>query len=411
MIVRLAGKSLRVWLGGTLLSGVCLTPYTPVQAQGTAAAPPRTGSNITVHPLSPGPLDGQIAYVTARLLQKYHYLRQPFDDAVSGKFLERYLEVLDPQHLHFLQSDLADFEVYRTNLDHLTLPSAPANPSAKPATVIFNRFMQRLQQRIAFNENLLKNEKFNFDADERVTVVRKDAPYPKDIDEAKQLWRDRLRYEYLQEKLAKVEAKKKAAAAEERADSASRTNAESPATTKADALKPKKSDAEEIVDTLIHRYRRNLHTFADWDSDDVLQIYLTALARVYDPHSDYFGHSALDSFAITMNLSLFGIGAELMSEDGYCTINRLLPGGPAAKSKKIKEKDRIIAVAQSNQPPVDVVDMSLNKAVQLIRGPKGTEVTLTIIPAGGPDSESTRISLIRDEIKLEDQEAKAKLIE
>jgi carboxyl-terminal processing protease len=119
----------------------------------------------------------------------------------------------------------------------------------------------------------------------------------------------------------------------------------------------------------------------------------------------------VDTFAIGMNLSLFGIGAELVSEDGYCSIRRLLPGGPAEKSKKIKEKDRILAVAQGDQTPVDIVDMSLNKAVQLIRGAKGTEVRLTINPAGADASVRTVVTLVRDEIKLDDQAAKAKIIE
>ena len=365
-------------------------------------------STNVFHPLSPGPVDGQIAYATALLLQRYQYLRQPLNDAVSSKFLDRYLETLDPQHLHFLQSDLVEFELYRTNLDRLTFPERGA-PNAQPAFTIYNRYVRRLEQRVAYADELLKNEKFKFDTDERVTVIRKDLPYPKDLAEAKKLWRDRLRFEYLQEKLAKADAKKKATTKSDRSsetkDGTVVTAPKSPEAT------PKKTEAEEIVGTLSHRYHRNLHAFIDWDSDDVLQIYLTALAHVYDPHSDYFGHSALDSFAITMNLSLFGIGAELKSEDGYCTINRLLPGGPAVKSKLIKENDRIIAVAQSNQPPVDIVDMSLNKAVQLIRGPKGTEVRLTIIPADTGASERKTISLVRDEIKLEDQEAKAKLFE
>jgi len=366
-------------------------------------------STNVFHPLSPGPADGQIAYATALLLQRYQYLRQPLNDEVSSKFLDRYLETLDPQHLHFLQSDLADFEIYRTNLDRLTFPQRGA-PNAQPAFTIYNRFVHRLEQRVAYVDELLKNEKFTFDTDERVTIIRKDLPYPKDLTEAKKLWRDRLRFEYLQEKLAKLDAKKK------KTDSQSGTSAETQEDTGATAPEtpettPKKTEAEQIVETLSHRYHRNLHTFIDWDSDDVLQIYLTALAHVYDPHSDYFGHSALESFAISMNLSLFGIGAELMSEDGYCTINRLLPGGPAIKSKLINIKDRIVAVAQSNQPPVDIVDMSLSKAVQLIRGPKGTEVRLTIIPAGSDVSERKTISLVRDQIKLEDQEAKAKLFE
>jgi carboxyl-terminal processing protease len=356
------------------------------------------------HPLAPGPIDGPIALVTAKMLERYQYLRQPFNDTVSSKFLDRYLESFDPQHLHFLQSDLDDFELYRTNLNHLTLSQ---HPDAKPASVMFNRFVERLEQRVAYVDDLLKHDTFTFDTDERVVLNRKDLPYPADLNGAKKLWKERLRAEYLQEKLGRLDIKKNAAKTSE-TKFAPDSAADAAITAKP---APKKTEAEEIVETLSHRYHRNLRLFMDWDNDDVLQVYLTALAHVYDPHSDYFNRAQLDSFAIGMNLSLFGIGAELTSEDGYCTIHRLLAGGPAAKSKKIKENDRIIAVAQSNQPPVDVVDMSLSKAVQLIRGPKGTEVRLTIIPAGEDSSARSTLTLVRDEIKLEDQEAKSKLIE
>jgi carboxyl-terminal processing protease len=382
------------------------------------ASPSLTGlasgkSTNVFHPISPGPVDGPIALVTAKMLERYQYLRQPFNDAVSSKFLDRYIDTFDPQHLHFLQSDLAQFEVYRTNLDHLTLPERGTQPDTLPACEIFNRFVQRLEQRVAYVDELLRAEPFTFETDERVVLNRKEVPYPKDLTEAKKLWRERLRAEYLQEKLGKLDVKKSAAAAAAKSadkkfvpDSAADASISVPG-----VVEPKKTESEQIVETLSHRYHRNLHAFVDWDNDDVLQVYLTALAHVYDPHSDYFNRSQLDSFAIGMNLSLFGIGAELTSEDGYCTIHRLLPGGPAAKSAKIKENDRIVAVAQSNQPPVDVVDMSLSKAVQLIRGPKGTEVRLTIIPAGSDSSARTLLTLVRDEIKLEDQEAKAKIIE
>ncbi len=402
MIARFAASRLPLLLG-CILSLVFSHPNAQARTATADPAPLAEASlksTNAFHPVAPGPVDGQIAYVTARMLEQYHYLRQPFNTTVSGKFFDRYLDLFDPFHLHFTQADLAEFEAYRTNLDHLTINQHRV-ADTRPACVIFNRFVMRLQQRVAYVDELLKTEKFTFDTDERVLLNRKDQPYPKDLDAAKKLWRDRLRFEYLQERLGKIDAKAKAA---KTADKTTETD-------KSNGAKPKKTEREEIVETLAHRYHRNLHTFLDWDSDDVLQTYLTALARVYDPHSDYFGHSQLDSFAITMNLSLFGIGAELMSEDGYCVIRRLLPGGPASKGKLLKENDRIIAVAQSNQPPVDVVDMSLNKAVQLIRGPKGTEVRLTIIPAGADSSARKTITLVRDEIKLEDQEAKAKLIE
>ena len=352
--------------------------------------------------VTPGPFDGKIAWVTASLLEQQHYARQHFDPAMSSRFLDHYIESLDPQHVHFLQSDLAEFEKFRTVLGDMTI----TRRDATPACVIFNRFMERLQQRVAYVDDLLKNEKFTFDTDERITINRKEQPYPRDLTEAKQLWKQRLRFEYLQEKLGKIEAKKKAAKEK-------KTDQETPKedSAKSDTAKPK-TDAEEIVATLQHSYHRSLRNFIDWNNDDVLQVYLDTLAHLYDPHSDYMGMAHLDSFSISMNLSLSGIGAELTtSPDGYCTINKLLPGGPASKSKKIKEKDRIIAVAQGDKTPVDVVDMNLNKVVQMIRGPKGTEVRLTVLPPGASSSASTVITLIRDEIKLEDAAAKARIIE
>jgi carboxyl-terminal processing protease len=392
MIERFA---VRIWL--LLLSSIFVLPLRAAEDN-----PDKARGTNTFHRVTPGPIDGQVAFLTARMLERYHYLRQPFNGTVSSKFLDRYVELYDPMHLHFTQGDLAEFEKYRTNLARLTLNERGV-ADTRPGCEIFNRFVERLQQRVAYVDDQLKNEKFDFNTDDRILLNRKDQPYPKDLDEAKALWRDRLRFEYLQEKLGKIDAKKKAATKAEAATPSDTSSASEP--------KPHKTEAEDIVDTLSHRYHRNLRIFMDWDSDDVLQAYLTTLAHVYDPHSDYFGHAQLESFAITMNLNLQGIGAELASEDGYCTINRLLPGGPAIKSKKIHEKDRIVSVGQSNQPPVDVVDMSLNKAVQLIRGPKGTEVTLTIIPAGADSATRKVITLVRDEIPLEDQAAKARVID
>jgi carboxyl-terminal processing protease len=476
----------------------------PAASDQAAAAAGSTTATNAFHLISPGPIDGQIANLTAQLLHWHHYSKKPFDASVSSQFLDLYLETLDPQRIHFTQADLAEFERYRTNLNRLT--DTGNRPSdTKPACEVFNRFMERLEQRTAYVNDLLKHEKFTFDTDERITINRKEMPYPKDLDEAQKLWRERLRFEYLQELLGKIGAHKKNQAAAqknkpladetnavvqlpkppqpasadatagpgvppptpampaltenrrpgvlqspkdaERAlalqlaaenarakEEAARVAAESEARAQAARLEqekqralaqthvaaltnqitvatPKKTDDEEIVETLTHRYHRNLRFFEDWDNEDVIQAYLTALAHVYDPHSDYLDRRQLEQFAISMNLSLFGIGAELVSEDGYCKIRRLLPGGPAIKSKLIKENDQIVAVAQSNQPPVDIVDMSLNKAVQLIRGPKGTEVRLTIIPAGKGASTRTVITLIRDEIPLEEQAAKAKIID
>jgi len=322
-----------------------------------------------VHP-GATPEEGKIASFTARILQQNHYLQQPFDKGVSSKFLDTYLNALDPQHIYFLQSDLREFEKYRDSLDDLTIRKADVSP----ANIIFLRFFERFEQQVAYVNGLLKSEKFDFNGNERFTPNRRTLPRPANLEEAQKLWRERLRFEYLQEKL----------------------NNEKP---------------DEIVKIITRRYARVERSFKDFDNDDVFQTYLSALTHVYDPHSDYMGKSAFDSFNIQMRLSLFGIGALLRSEDGYCKIQELMPG-PAMKSKQMKVNDKIIAVAQGTNLPVDVVDMKLNKVVELIRGPKGSEVRLTVIPADATDPSMRKVvSLVRDEIKLEDQESKARVID
>jgi len=416
----------RRWLALVTVSAVCLALWaaetqTPPLAQPTGQGPvtPSEDGRVKLEarldgtnaaPLSPGESDGRIAYVAAEMLAQNHYSRQRLDDKVSEKFYERYLESLDPQRLHFTQADLAEFDHYRDRLDDLTVNSKTKG-DVSPAFEIFNRFRQRLEQRTIFADQELKEGKFDFSTDEKMQISRKEAPYPKDLAEARDLWRQRLRYEYLQEKLAKLGAKKKAAVTTNESPVPDQARDATAATNQAATTIKKKTDAEDIVETLTRRYGRNLRYFTEWDHEDVMQVYLTALAHVYDPHSDYMNKIQADNFAIGMNNTLYGIGAELRSEDGYCTINRLVAGGPAEKSKKLKEKDRIVGVAQGDGPVVDAVEMSLNKVVQMIRGTKGTEVRLTIQPANQDASERFVLSLIRDEIKLEDQAAKAKVIE
>lgn len=321
-------------------------------------------------PLAPGPDDSRIARAAAAVVERFHYAQQPLDDEVSAKFYDKYLDSLDPGHVLFLQSDLAAWEKWRKQLDDLTLKAG----DTWPADIIFNRFLQRFTEHVEFCTNLIATEKFEFKGNERYTPNRKDLPRPKDIAEARQMWRDRVRFEWLDQVL----------------------NKEKP---------------EEIKKTLTGRYTRTLRMLQEFDNDDVMQMYLTALTRVYDPHSDYMAKASAENFNIQMKLSLFGIGALLQSEDGYCKITELKEG-PAKNSGQLKPNDKIVAVAQGTNEPVDVIDMKLNKVVEMIRGPKGSEVRLTVIPVDAADSSTRKIvSLIRAEIKLEDQEAKARLLE
>jgi carboxyl-terminal processing protease len=344
---------------------------------------------VTANALQPGPDDAKIAFIAARVLETYHYSEHPLDKELAPKFFDGYIDALDPHHEYFLQSDLAEFSYYRTNLDTLTINTTNNAMAADltPAFKIYQRYQLRLQQRMAYAHELLQQDKFKFNTDEKI-VDRRHDPFPKDLDEAKQLWRQQVRYEYLQNKLSR----------------------EIVDTNGTFTVKLPPGAGTNITAELEKHYRWSLQLMTNQDSGNVLQVYLDALAHAYDPHSDYMSAPHAQDFSITMNLSLFGIGAQLTEDDGYCTIHSLVAGGPASKSKQINEKDRIVAVGQGSKPPVDVVDMDLEKVVQQIRGPKGTEVRLTVSPA--PDFTTRKvITLVRDEIKLEDSEAKAKIIE
>lgn len=313
----------------------------------------------------------KVAAFTVQLLEGQHFLHRRFDDTLSSELLDEYLDALDPQHIYFLQSDIADFNKYRTTLDDAT-----RSGDLTPADKIFARFMQRVQEQEAYVTGALTGQKFEFTGDDAFTLDRKKAERPATTADASKLWQTRLRYEYLQEKLAKT--------------------------------KP-----EEISKKLNRRYTRLVRSLKEYDNDDIMELYLTTLTHVYDPHSDYFGPSTSENFGIQLKLSLFGIGAQLQSEDGYTKIMELTPGGPALRSGLLKPGDRIVAVAQGKDgEPVDVVDMKIDRVVDLIRGPKGTTVRLTILPAGASDPSTRKvIALERDEVKLDEQAAKARIIE
>jgi len=326
-------------------------------------ASPATGAN--------DPSDGNITRVTASLLEYSQFSRHRLDNDLAAKFLDHYIDSLDPAHLLFVQADAREFDLFRPRLSERTRRQGDITP----ARAVFHRYLERLAQRVDYVTNLLQTEKFDFTGRDIWSNDREKAPFPAGLEAARQLWRQDLRAEYLAEKLA---GKKPA----------------------------------EIVPALGRRYARTLQAMKEFGPDAVLELYLNALAQVYDPHSDYMGREQMDDFSIAMNLSLAGIGSTLRSEDGVCQIYELIPGGPAARSGLLKPGDRIVAVAQAGEKPVDIVDMRLSDAVKLIRGPKGTRVRLTIIPAAAAGGSGRKtISLVRDEVKLEDQQAKARIVD
>jgi carboxyl-terminal processing protease len=474
--------------------------------------------------------EGNITALVPRLLEQWQYSHHPFDAGISSKFLDRYIESLDGRHVYFLQSDLKQFDVYRTNLPKLSVREHDFSPS----TVIFSRFMERAGEQTAYVTNLLRTETFEFTNHDRFIPNRHTLANPTNLEEAHQLWRQELRLEYLDEKLkegdmamsgpasfdaqsnvvillpvaytnsvsvkstvttpdmtggeplharvspddpglrrvfespvpvqlllpgkfldqehhefgsitpagSNVIVRLQISAKEtlrkitnnfysedgERlgsitflhpAETAPETNnpaaaAAGPASKLKGVVELNRKDPAEIVKSLTKRYTGLLKNYNDLTNDDyVLEGYLTALAHAYDPHSDYMGHASMENFNIQMHLSLSGIGARLRSEDGDCKIDDLVAGGPAAKSGQITNDDTVVAVAQKGQEAVTVTGMPLIKVVEMIRGPKGTPVDLTIVKAHptDPSDRQKTITLVRDVIKLEDQAAKARFYE
>jgi carboxyl-terminal processing protease len=313
--------------------------------------------------------EANITRVVTSVLAESQFAHHPLDDQLAAKLLDRYLEALDGDRQLFLQSDIDGFAGYRA-----TLSKASVAGDSAPAHAIFKRYLERLAQRVAYVTELLRAGEFDFTGRDTFTFDRDRAARPKDLDAAKKLWKEALRAEVLQEKLGDA------------------------------APKP-----AEIAKTLTRRHEQRLKAMRGLGRDEVLALYLDSLSHVYDPHSDYLGHEEMESFSIEMNLSLFGIGAALGNDEGVCTIRELVPGSPAAKSGQLKPGDRIIAVAQATGDPVDVTDMPLSKIVGLIRGPKGSIVTLTVLPPAGSAGPPMQVRLERAEIKLEDQQARARV--
>jgi carboxyl-terminal processing protease len=360
-----------------------------------------------------------VAELVGRLLEQTHYARRPIDDAVSKEFLRNYLEAYDYNHMILEKSDVDEFESkYATTLDDRI-----KDGDVEAAYEIYDRVLKRLEERVALVRTLTSST-FTFTTDEKIVLDRHELPWPATPAEAKELWRLRIKHEVLLERLAKIKTEENklaaAKAAQEKKEKAAAKAAESGKPAVAAAEPPKAEAKKEepakpakeltIKETIDQRYDRILRSYKEYDGIDVFSTFVSALTRVFDPHTDYLAAAQKENFDISMKLSLVGIGAVLRSEDGYARIVSLVPGGPADSDKRLKPNDKIEAVAQGDGPFVEAVGMKLDRLVQMIRGEKGSVVRMRVIPADALDP-STRvvITLVRDEIKLTDQEAKAKI--
>ena len=306
------------------------------------------------------------------LLKRHHYNKPPLNDERSIKIYQGYLKLLDPSRSFFTAEDIAEFDQWGSQFDDL-LKSGDLDPGYK----IYKRHLDRLKQRLDFTlAQLAKGtDSFDFNVDESLLIDREKSPWAKNSAELDELWRKRLKDEVLRLKIAGKEPKA-------------------------------------IQELLVKRYKNQITRLEQTRSEDIFQAYMNAFAETYDPHTSYLSPDNAESFDINMSLSLEGIGAVLQNDNDYVKVVRLVPAGPADKSKQIVPADKIIGVAQGNGEMVDVIGWRLDEVVKLIRGPKGSIVRLDVIPASNaPGDQSTKvISITREAVKLEEQAAKKSVL-
>ncbi len=322
------------------------------------------------------------------ILQNGHYAELAFDDAMSERILEDYIDFLDPQHTYFTQEQVDSIRAkYATELDDLLIRSQGVDPAVE----IYNIFFEQLKARVAFTLELLAAQDFTFDADITLALNREDEPWPDGAQAAEALWA-------LQAKDAVLDEVLRRESIQQRADEMNK---------EADAFLKGDGPYEKVV----KRYERILKTYTDFDEEDIANFFFSTVAAAYDPHSDYFSKRETDQFRTSIANSLVGIGALLSSEDdGSTMIKGVVIGGPADKQGELQLNDKIIGVdTNSKGEMTDILYMPLDKVVSIIRGKENSTVTLKVEPADGAPGESKLIQIRREVVEQKEEMAKAEI--
>ena len=306
------------------------------------------------------------------VIEDRHYASRRYDDGLSAQHFTAYLDALDPQRMFFEADDIAAFSQWQ-----LTLDNAGRAGDLAPAFAIFNNFHDELKARLTEILETLPQmlEGFDYEVEEYLEIDRSAMPWAKDDAELDERWRKRLKNQALSLLLAE------------------------------------KAPAE-IPETLERRYQNQLKRLAQYNAQDVFQIYANTLAEQYDPHTNYFSPRRAENFDINMSLSFEGIGAILQIDDEYAKVTRLVPAGPADKQGDLRPSDLIMGVGQGEEGPIeDVIGWRLDEIVDLIRGPRDTTVRLEVIPDKGKTDQRRVVPIRRNEVKLEEQAAQKEIIE
>ena len=315
--------------------------------------------------LAENPVDSHLLKLVAALSEQAHFSRKKVTNELSPFILINFLEKLDPVKMYFTRSDIRYFQRYRYKID-----DALKQGNLEPIYDIFRIYRLRVQQRLGFCVNLLLTQDHNFESDGSYDFNRQVKNWFDDIEELENLWQKKTHNDLLTLILAG-------------------------------------QSKEMAIEVLEKRYRRFIRKVNLFDEEDVISIFLNAFVHTLDPHSNYLNPTQSEEYAIQMSLSYQGIGARLNLADEQVQVVNIIPGGPAARDGRLKPMDKIIGIMdEKNKTITDLIGWDLDEVVKLIRGPKGTRVTLQIVPSdSNPDETPYLLTLQRDEVALEEQAA------
>jgi carboxyl-terminal processing protease len=319
--------------------------------------------------LSPEPYQKETSRWLVRLLEQLHYKPMKLDDSFSEKILDNYIKILDSNKIYFYADDIKGFEIYKNQVD-----DAIKSGDVELAFKIFTLYVKRIKDRTKYSLSLLKKP-FDFSIEEEYVWDREDSLRITNEKDMNELWRKRVKNDYLNLKLVGKEDKK-------------------------------------IKEILRKRYKRIAKRVGESNNEDVFQYFMNSYATLIEPHTSYLAPRTSENFKINMSLSLQGIGALLGSKDDHVTINKVIKGGPAEKQGDLKNGDKIVAVGQGDAGSlIDVVGWRVDDVVEKIRGDKGTVVRLSV--RSEDDLQDTKphvISIVRDKVKLEEQAAQYQIL-
>lgn len=348
-----------------VLTATLAAAVVAVSLAGAAIATIETPSE----PLRPALAHRFAVELTTGYMTNHHYRRMPLDNDLSMRTFDQYIESLDPNRMYFRASDIAEFDDFRTGLDE-----ALKRRDLEPAFEIFNRYRERALERIDYARTLLEGQ-FDFSIDERYTFDREDAEWIDSEEVMNDLWRKRVKNDWLGLMLAEREV-------------------------------------DDIRETLTDRYGNIERRVRDFNAQDVFQFFMNSYAMAIEPHSSYMSPRLAENFEISMRLSLDGIGALLSADNEYVEVQEVVPGGPADLDGRLQSGDRIVGVAQGDEEFEDVVGWRLDDVVDRIRGERETVVRLEVLPGEtGLKGPSKIIDLVRNEVKLEEQAASSSIEE